>query len=170
MGNPAAVLETSFGTVSIELFVDKMPRSTALFLKLARSGFYDGTHFHRVIDKFMIQGGCPYSKDPNHPKMGKGCDPDGPIKDEYSEDVKISNEPGTIAFANSGPDTCCGQFFINTVHNAYLDWWIPGKYNHAVFGRVTDGLEVAKEIGRTPTVNSRPVTPVQLKKVTIREA
>ena len=76
MANPTAVCETSLGTFTVELFVDKMPITASNFVELAKSGFYDGLHFHRVIDKFMIQFGCPHSKDPKSPRAGTG---DGPV-------------------------------------------------------------------------------------------
>ncbi len=75
MANPTALLETSLGNIRVELFTDKMPITAGNFVKLAKSGFYDGLHFHRVIDGFMLQFGCPYSKDPKSPRAGTG---DGP--------------------------------------------------------------------------------------------
>src|SRR3954469_6099028 len=84
MANPTATLETSLGTFTVELFVDKMPITAGNFVKLAKSGFYDGLHFHRVIDKFMIQFGCPHSKDPNSGRAGTGNSPKGSIKDEHT--------------------------------------------------------------------------------------
>ena len=102
MANPTATLETSLGDVEIELFTDKMPITAGNFIKLAKSGFYDGLHFHRVIDSFMIQFGCPHSSDPKSPRAGTGNGPDGTIKDEHPADAKLSNEPGTLSMANTG--------------------------------------------------------------------
>ena len=106
MANPTATLETSLGTIKIELFVDKMPITAGNFIKLAKSGFYDGLHFHRVIDNFMIQFGCPHSKDPNSRLAGTGGPPHGTIQDEFPENAKISNEPGTrtmVTLSGSAP-------------------------------------------------------------------
>jgi cyclophilin family peptidyl-prolyl cis-trans isomerase len=166
MANPTALLETSLGNIKVELFTDKMPITANNFLKLAESGFYDGLHFHRVIKNFMVQFGCPYSKDPSSPRAGMGDGPDGPIKDEHT--AKISNEPGTLSMANAGPNSGSSQFFINTVHNSFLDWFSPGESKHPVFGKVIDGMDVLKKIESTPTDgDDRPRTPVRMNKVTV---
>jgi cyclophilin family peptidyl-prolyl cis-trans isomerase len=171
MSNPTATLETSLGNVEVELFTDKMPVTAGNFIDLAKAGFYDGLHFHRVIDGFMIQFGCPHSRDPNSPRAGTGESPNGNIQDEHPADAKISNEPGTLSMANTGrPNSGGSQFFINTVHNAYLDWFSPGPSKHPVFGKVVSGMDVIKSIESTPTgAGDRPVTPVQMIKVTIHE-
>lgn len=170
MPNPTATLETSLGTVTVELFTDKMPITAGNFIKLAKSGFYDGLHFHRVISGFMCQFGCPYSRDPKSPRAGTGDGPDGCIQDEFPANAKISNEPGTLSMANTGrPNSGSCQFFINTVHNAYLDWFTPGPSKHPVFGKVTSGMDVVQKIEGTPTRNDRPTTPVKMIKVTINE-
>jgi cyclophilin family peptidyl-prolyl cis-trans isomerase len=170
MANPTATCETSLGTFTVELFVDKMPITAGNFVELARSGFYDGLHFHRVIKDFMVQFGCPHSKDPNSPRCGTGDSPKGAIPDEHLESAKISNEPGTLSMANAGPSSGSSQFFINTVHNAFLDWFTSGQSKHPVFGRVTDGLDVVKKIETTPTDrNDRPRTPVEMIKITVYE-
>jgi cyclophilin family peptidyl-prolyl cis-trans isomerase len=157
------------GTFKVELFVDKMPITAGNFVELAKSGFYDGLHFHRVIDNFMIQFGCPHSKDPNSPRCGTGSSPKGSIKDEHLPTAKLSNEPGTLSMANAGPNSGSSQFFINTVHNAFLDWFSPGPSKHPVFGKVIDGMDVVNKIGKTPTRNDRPVTPVKMIKITVEE-
>lgn len=158
------------GTFTVELFVDKMPITAGNFVELARSGFYDGLHFHRVIKDFMVQFGCPHSKDPNSPRCGTGDSPKGAIPDEHLASAKISNEPGTLSMANAGPSSGSSQFFINTVHNAFLDWFTSGQSKHPVFGRVTDGLDVVKKIETTPTDrNDRPRTPVEMIKITVYE-
>ena len=169
MANPTATLETSLGTCTIELFVDKMPLTAGNFIKLAKSGFYDGLHFHRVISNFMCQFGCPHSRDPNSPRAGTGNGPDGTIQDELPENAKLSNEPGTLSMANTGqPNSGSCQFFINTKHNHNLDWFSPGPSKHPVFGKVIDGMDVVKKIETTPTdANDRPKTPVQMIKVTV---
>jgi cyclophilin family peptidyl-prolyl cis-trans isomerase len=171
MANPTATFQTSLGNFTAELFADKMPETAANFVKLAKAGFYDGLHFHRVINGFMIQFGCPHSKDPNSPRAGTGNGPNGTIKDEHPPNAKISNEPGTLSMANTGqPNSGSCQFFINTVHNTYLDWFTPGQSKHPVFGKITSGLDVVKKIETTPTgAGDRPKTPVQMVKVTIQE-
>ena len=169
MANPTAVCETSLGTFTVELFVDKMPITAGNFVELAKSGFYDGLHFHRVIDKFMIQFGCPHSKDPNSPRCGTGNSPKGNIKDEHLPEAKLSNEPLTLSMANAGPNSGSSQFFINTVHNPYLDWFSPGPSKHPVFGKVIDGQDVVSKIGKAPTRNDRPTTPIKMIKITVNE-
>jgi cyclophilin family peptidyl-prolyl cis-trans isomerase len=171
MANPTATLETSLGSFTIELYTDKMPITAGNFVKLARSGFYDGLHFHRVINKFMLQFGCPNSRDPNSPRAGTGDSPHGTIQDEHPADAKLSNEPGTLSMANTGrPNSGSCQFFVNTVHNAYLDWFSGGQSKHPVFGRVIDGMDVVHAIEKTPTDgNDRPRTPVQMIRVTVSE-
>jgi cyclophilin family peptidyl-prolyl cis-trans isomerase len=171
MANPTATLETSLGNVEIELFTDLMPITAGNFIELAKSGFYDGLHFHRVIDGFMIQFGCPHSRDPNSPRAGTGDSPNGTIEDEHPENAKLSNEPGTLSMANTGRANSGGcQFFINTVHNAYLDWFSAGPSKHPVFGKVTSGMDVIKKIESAQTgAGDRPVTPLQMVKVTVHD-
>ena len=169
MANPTALLETSLGNITIELFVDKMPITAGNFVKLAKSGFYDGLHFHRIIDNFMLQFGCPNSRDPKSPRAGTGDSPDGTIQDEHT--ARLSNEPGTLSMANTGrPNSGSCQFFINTVHNSYLDWFTPGASKHPVFGKVIEGMDVVKKIESTKTgAGDRPVTPLKMNKVTVTE-
>jgi cyclophilin family peptidyl-prolyl cis-trans isomerase len=171
MANPTATLETSLGNITVELFVDKMPRTAGNFLKLAKSGFYDGLHFHRVINGFMLQFGCPHSRDPKSRLAGTGDGPDGTIQDEHPANAKLSNEPGTLSMANTGePNSGSCQFFLNTVHNAYLDWFTPGGSKHPVFGKVTSGMDVVTKIEKTPTDgDDRPRTPVKMIRVTVNE-
>ena len=171
MANPTATLETSLGKIEVELFIDKMPITAGNFVKLAKSGFYDGLHFHRVINRFMLQFGCPHSKDPSSRRAGTGDGPDGTIPDEHPANAKLSNEPGTLSMANTGrPNSGSCQFFINTVHNDYLDWFTPGQSKHPVFGKVTAGMDVVHAIEKTPTdQNDRPKTPVKMIKVTVHE-
>ena len=170
MSNPTAVFETSMGTFEAEIFVDEMPITGGNFVKLAKEGFYDGLHFHRVIDNFMIQFGCPHSKDPNSRRAGTGQSPYGSIPDEHPEDVRLSNEPGTLSMANAGPNSGSSQFFVNTKHNSYLDYFSPGQSKHPVFGKVTKGMDVVNAIGSTPTMpGDRPKTPVKMEKITIKE-
>ncbi len=172
MANPTATLKTSLGDIEIELFTDKMPATAGNFIELAKSGFYDGLHFHRVIENFMIQFGCPHSKDPSSPRAGTGNGPNGCIADEFPPDAKLSNEPGTLAMANTGrPNSGSSQFFINTKHNAYLDWFdtrTPSK--HPVFAKVIGGMDVVNKIETTKTgPGDRPLTPVQMISVTVHD-
>ena len=171
MPNPTVTFQTSLGNFSVEVYTDKMPITANNFLNLARSGFYDGLHFHRVIKDFMLQFGCPHSRDPQSPRCGTGGPPSGNIQDEHPPEHKLSNEPGTLSMANTGqPNSGGSQFFVNTVHNTYLDWFSPGQSKHPVFGRVTDGWDVVKKIEATPTdAGDRPKTPVQVIKVSVNE-
>ena len=172
MANPTATFETSLGSFTAEIFSDVMPITAGNFIKLAKEGFYNGLHFHRVIPNFMIQFGCPNSKDPQSRRAGTGDSPYGRIADEHPANAKISNEPGTLSMANTGqPNSGSCQFFINTVHNHYLDFFTPGPSKHPVFGKVTQGMDVVNKIGSTKTDGSdRPSTPVQMIKVTINGA
>jgi cyclophilin family peptidyl-prolyl cis-trans isomerase len=171
MANPTATLSTSMGDIKVELFTDKMPITAGNFVKLAQSGFYDGLHFHRVIDNFMVQFGCPHSKDPNSPRAGTGDSPLGRIKDEHLPNAKISNERGTLSMANAGPNTGSSQFFINTVHNDFLDWFSPGNSKHPVFGKVIAGMDVVDAISKVPRSKpgDRPITPVKMNKITVSD-
>ena len=171
MKNPVALFQTSLGDFKAEIYLDKMPITAKNFIDLAKSGFYDGLHFHRVIKSFMIQFGCPHSKDPRSSRCGTGGPPHGTIPDEHPADAKISNEPGTLSMANTGrPNSGGSQFFINTVHNHYLDWFTGGPSKHPVFGKVVEGMDVVKAIEGTPTdQGDRPVTPVKVEHITIEE-
>jgi cyclophilin family peptidyl-prolyl cis-trans isomerase len=172
MANPTAILETSMGNIKIELFLDKMPITAGNFIKLAKSGFYDGLHFHRVIDSFMLQFGCPHSRDPKSRLAGTGDGPEGTIQDEFPPNAKLSNEPGTLSMANTGsPNSGSCQFFINTVHNPYLDFFTPGESRHPVFGRVIEGMDVVHKIEKTRTDrDDRPLTPVRMNRVVVQES
>lgn len=142
------LLETTMGDIKIELY-DDMPITTGNFKKLVEQGVYDGTIFHRVIDGFMIQGGDPT-------ETGYG-DPSIPtIPDEFTD--HNTNDRGTIAMANSGPDTGSSQFFINLVNNTHLDT------KHPVFGEVIEGMDVIDRIGKVETDpnNDRPLQDVKI--------
>jgi cyclophilin family peptidyl-prolyl cis-trans isomerase len=172
MPNPTATLETSLGSISVELFTDRMPVTAGNFVELAKSGFYDGLHFHRVIQGFMLQFGCPHSSDPNSTNAGTGDGPNGPIQDEFPDDAKFSNEPGTLSMANTGrPNSGSCQFFVNTVHNDFLDWFSAGQSKHPVFGKVVDGMDVVTKIETAATnANDRPMDPIKMVKVTVNGA
>lgn len=148
------ILKTSMGDITIELY-DDMPVTTSNFKDLVSRGIYDGTIFHRVIDGFMIQGGDPTG-------TGYG-DPSIPaIQDEFTDHNR--NDKGTVAMANSGPDTGSSQFFINLVNNNYLDT------KHPVFGRVVTGMEVVDAIGKVQTdENDRPLQEVMIFKAELVE-
>jgi peptidylprolyl isomerase len=169
--NPVAVIDTTMGTIELELFRDEMPVTAGNFITLAEGGFYDGTKFHRVIENFMIQGGDPNSKTENEATWGTGG-PGYAIADEHIAGEKLTNVRGTIAMANSGPNTGGSQFFINLVDNTYLDFdKEPLSSKHPVFGRVIAGMDVVDAIGQVETKpGDRPVDPVVVNSVTIREA
>ncbi len=170
MANPTATFETSMGNFEVELFVDQMPQTAGNFIQLANDGFYNGLHFHRVIKNFMIQFGCPHSRDPNSGRAGTGGPPHGNIKDEFT--VRLSNEPGTLSMANTGrPNSGGSQFFLNTVHNSFLDWFDNSTQSkHPVFGKVTNGMDVVSKIEGTPTGGrDNPLTPVQVISVTVTD-
>lgn len=171
MANPTALCETSLGNFTVELYTDKMPITAGNFVKLAKGGFYDGLHFHRVISGFMCQFGCPHSRDPKSSLAGTGDGPGGTIQDEFPPDARLSNEPGTLSMANTGsPNSGSCQFFINTTHNSFLDFFTPGQSRHPVFGKVVAGMDVVQKIERTPTdSDDRPRTPVKMIKITVQE-
>ncbi len=129
---PIIVMETTKGTVVIELFEDEAPNTVANFVNLVEKKFYDGLTFHRVIDKFMAQGGCPQGTGTGGPGYN--------IKCECSRADARKNERGTISMAHAGPNTGGSQFFINYGHNRHLD----GK--HTVFGRVIKGMEAIDKL------------------------
>jgi cyclophilin family peptidyl-prolyl cis-trans isomerase len=172
MANPTATFDTSLGSFTAELYLAEMPVTAGNFISLAKDGFYDGLHFHRVIPKFMCQFGCPHSKDPNSDRCGTGGPPHGTIQDEHNPEFKVSNEAGTLSMANTGrPNSGGSQFFLNTVHNDYLDWFTAGQSKHPVFGRITSGMDVVHSIENTPTSGgNRPSTPVRMNSVTIQGA
>jgi cyclophilin family peptidyl-prolyl cis-trans isomerase len=169
MANPTATFDTSLGNFVVEVYLDKMPVTAKNFLDLAKNGFYDGLHFHRVINNFMLQFGCPHSKDPKSSRSGTGGPPHGTIKDEHPPEFKMSNEPMTLSMANTGrPNSGGSQFFVNTKHNDYLDWFSPGQSKHPVFGKVVVGVDVVRKIEETPTdARDNPVTPVQVRRIIV---
>ncbi len=171
MANPTATFDTSLGSFTAEIYLDKMPITANNFIKLAKEGFYNGLHFHRVIKDFMIQFGCEYSKDPNSPRCGTGGSPLGRVQDEHPAQHKLSNEPGTLSMANTGrPNSGGAQFFINTVHNQYLDWFTPGPSKHPVFGKVTTGMDAVDSIEGTQTGGQdRPAEDVVIERVELKE-
>lgn len=168
MTNPTATFETTLGTFTAEIFVDQMPVTANNFVRLANDGFYNGLHFHRVISDFMCQFGCPHSRDPSSPRAGTGDSPYGAIDDEHPANAKITNGIGTLSMANSGVNSGSCQFFINTKHNAFLDFFSAGQSKHPVFGKVTGGMDVVTSINKVATdANDRPTTPVQVLTVNV---
>jgi cyclophilin family peptidyl-prolyl cis-trans isomerase len=167
-----AHITTARGTINLRLFSEQAPMTVANFVNLTLRKFYDGLSFHRVIPNFMIQFGCPNSKDPQSRRAGTGDSPYGRIQDEHPANAKISNEPGTLSMANTGQaNSGSCQFFINTVHNGYLDFFSPGPSKHPVFGKVTAGMDVVNKIGTTKTdAGDRPTPPVQMISITVNGA
>ena len=153
--NSKVIFTTNKGVFVAEIFEDKAPNTAKNFLDLVNKGFYDGIIFHRVIDGFMIQGG-----DPTGTGMGG---PGYKIKDEFGEGLKHDDE-GVLSMANAGPDTGGSQFFI-TLRDCP---WLDGK--HAVFGKVTKGMEVVYRIGKVATdANDKPLKDVVINKITIKQ-
>jgi peptidylprolyl isomerase len=172
MSNPIAVFDTSEGSFKAEIFLAEMPLTAQNFIDLAKSGFYDGLHFHRVIPQFMLQFGCPHSKDPASPRAGTGGPPGGSIRDEFLDGAKVSNEPGTLSMANTGrPNSGGSQFFINTAHNSFLDWWdTQTQSKHPVFGRVIEGMDVVAVIEGHGSRSGATDKPLRMNSITIEEA
>lgn len=159
--NTVVVMKTNKGDVTIELFTKEAPVTAGNFLALAQKDFYDGVKFHRVIDGFMIQGGDPLSKDDTMSARWGTGGPGYAIEDEFAPG--LTNVRGTLSMANSGPNTGGSQFFINTVDNNFLD------NKHAVFGRVTLGMDVVDAISKTQTgANDRPVEPVVITDIEVK--
>lgn len=155
-----ATLHTNKGDIVLELSPDATPTTVANFLKLAQSGFYNGTKFHRVIKGFMIQGGDPLTKDDTLAAQWGTGGPGYKFDDEIHAENK--NNAGTISMANAGPNTNGSQFFINVANNNFLDT------KHTVFGTVISGMDVVKTIENTQTgQGDRPVSPVIIETVTI---
>ena len=155
-----ALLQTNKGDIEIELSTDT-PNTSANFLKLAQDGFYDGVKFHRVIKGFMIQGGDPLSKDDSQSDRWGTGGPGYSFNDEFGPNNQ--NTIGTVAMANSGPNTNGSQFFINTTNNNFLDT------KHVVFGKVVKGMDVVSLIEGVMTgPNDRPVEPVIIEKIVLQ--
>jgi cyclophilin family peptidyl-prolyl cis-trans isomerase len=141
------------GDFTVELFEAQVPNTVGNFVKLAEKNFYDGGIFHRVIDNFMIQGGDPTG-------TGRGG-PGYQFADEIHPQLK-HNTDGILSMANAGPNTNGSQFFITLAPTPHLD----GK--HTVFGKVAEGMDIVKKIGKTPTARGdKPVTDVVMKSVKI---
>ena len=158
-----ATIETSMGTITLSLDADKAPVSVANFVEYAKSGHYDGTIFHRVIDGFMIQGGG-FTKDMNQKATRE------PIRNEAMNGLK--NKRGTIAMARTMVvDSATSQFFINLVDNDFLDFQnpTPQGFGYAVFGEVTDGMDVVDAIAKAKTGSVGPYQNVPEEAIVIRK-
>ena len=145
MDMPYVELETTMGNIVIELNQEKAPNTVANFLEYVKSGHYDGTIFHRVIDGFMIQGG---GMDANMKEKSTNA----PIQTEADNDLK--NKIGTIAMARtSDPHSATAQFFINVKDNSFLNFSgkNPQGWGYAVFGKVTEGMDIVNKIKGVPT-------------------
>ncbi len=134
-----ATIETERGTIHLELHDDKTPRTVANFEKLAAEGFYDGLTFHRVIDDFMVQAGCPQGTGTGGPGYS--------FDDEFHPDLR-HDTPGVLSMANAGPNTNGSQFFITHVPTPWLD------EKHSVFGRVKEGQAVVDRIRQGDVIES----------------
>jgi len=161
--NMTATLKTNMGDITVEFYPDQAPKTVANFIKLAESGFYNGTKFHRVIQGFMDQGGDPLTKDDSQEAAWGTGGPGYTIPDEFG--TTYTNVAGTLAMANTGqPNSGGSQFFINAVDNHFLD----GKYT--VFGKVVSGMDVVTAINNVPVdASDRPLSPVVLISVTVSQ-
>lgn len=150
---PKAIISTSLGDMTVELWNDVAPLHTENFLKLGRDGFYNDLTFHRIIEGFVVQGGCP-----------KGTGTGGPGWNVKAEFNNRKHVPGTLSMARSSdPDSAGSQFFIclTREHCQHLD----GKYT--AFGQVIDGMDVVEKLGAVETDHSdRPLEPIALNSVT----
>ena len=148
--NPKVRMETTKGVVVIELYPDKAPKTVENFLRYVNEGKYDGTIFHRVIKRFMNQGG---GFTPDFKKVETFA----PIKNEADNGLK--NKRGTVAMARTGdPHSATNQFFVNTVDNAFLDHTskTPRGWGYCVFATVVDGMDVMDRIAKVPTGANGP--------------
>ena len=154
-----AVMTTSMGEIHLELYPAKAPATVENFVRYAKEGFYDGTIFHRVISHFMIQGG---GFTPEMQKKATG----EPIQNEANNG--LSNMRGTIAMARMPqPHSATAQFFINVQNNMNLDYRGENNWGYAVFGQVTQGMDVVDDIRYVPTTSKPPFSDVPLEPVII---
>ena len=156
-------METSMGTITFALDDAKAPETVANFVRYAQDGHYDGTVFHRVIDGFMVQGGG-FTKDMNQKATRE------PIRNEAKNGLK--NRRGTIAMARTMVvDSATSQFFVNLVDNDFLDFQnpTPQGFGYAVFGEVTDGMDVVDRIAKVKTGSVGPYQNVPEEPVVIRK-
>lgn len=155
--SPKAIIKTKFGDMEVRFFSDKAPKHVENFIALARSGFYNGTIFHRVIPGFMIQGGDPNTKDPNKPETYGMGGPGHRLKAEFND---IPHQRGIVSMARTNdPNSAGSQFFIVVKDSNFLD------RQYTVFGEVVKGMEVADKIVNLPR-NARDL-PVERAEMTI---
>jgi cyclophilin family peptidyl-prolyl cis-trans isomerase len=161
MANRTAVIETNKGTIKFELLEEDAPKTTENFRLLAEKGYYDGVIFHRVIKNFMIQGGDP---------LGKGYGGESAWGGKFDDEINRGSDlylgaysKGTVAMANSGPNTNGSQFFI-----MHIDYPLPPLYTK--FGQVTEGQDVIDAIAQVQTsANDKPLEEVKMERVYIEE-
>lgn len=165
--NPVVVIDTSLGSITVELFAEQAPDTVDNFLRYARDGFYDGTVFHRVVPGYVIQGGGFTPE-----LVEKDTRP--PIRNEATNG--LSNSRGTVAMARtSRVRSATSQFYVNLVDNPKLDHrgLAPDEFGYAVFGKVTAGMDVVDRIAAVPTttrdqMSDVPTTPVVIRHVTVK--
>lgn len=161
---PSVEFQTSQGNFTVELYPEKAPKTVANFLQYVKDGFYENTIFHRVINRFMIQGGG-FERDLTEKNTR------APIANESNNG--LLNETGTIAMARTAdPDSAAAQFFVNLADNQFLNYTSPDpeQIGYCVFGKVTSGFEVVQKIGLSPTTSMGrnadvPVRPIIIKSV-----
>jgi cyclophilin family peptidyl-prolyl cis-trans isomerase len=162
--DPRVELKTSMGTIVLELYPDKAPKTVANFLQYVKDGHYQGTQFHRVIDGFMIQGGGFDTNFKEKPTRGT-------IENEAANGLK--NDYGTIAMARRpDPHSASAQFFINVKNNDFLNYSEPTArgWGYAVFGKVVSGMDVVEKIAKVPSKNVGPFQNVPREPVVIESA
>jgi peptidyl-prolyl cis-trans isomerase A (cyclophilin A) len=153
LANRTATFHTTHGSFDVELFEERAPKTTGNFIELVEKGFYEDVVFHRIIAGFMIQGGDPTG-------TGRGG-PGYTIRDEFHRELRHDGA-GVLSMANSGPDSGGSQFFITLAPTAWLD----GK--HAVFGKVSRGMDVVEAIGGVATDRGdRPLEPVRIESISL---
>ncbi len=152
-----AVMQTNMGTIDLQLLPDVAPKAVKNFVGLTDQGYYDSLTFHRVIDKFMIQGG-----DPTATGQGGKSIYGGLFEDEFNQNYKFDSA-GVLAMANAGPNTNGSQFFITLEATPWLN------FHYTIFGRVIGGMDVVEKIGKVPTnpADDKPLKPVVIVKMTI---
>jgi peptidyl-prolyl cis-trans isomerase B (cyclophilin B) len=166
---PQVELDTTAGTITLELYPDAAPKTVENFLRYVKDGHYSGTQFHRVIKGFMIQGGgfdANFWQKPTRAPI--------PIESEQSAKSGLSNAPGTVAMARTGdPNSATSQFFINVGDNKRLDFHSPDAqgYGYTVFGKVVRGMDVVNKIANAPTAaGGHFPTDVPVERVIIKSA
>lgn len=151
--NPVALLETTQGTIEIELRPDIAPKAVENFVTHIKNGYYNGIIFHRIIENFMIQGGDPTGTGRGGSSIWKR-----PFKDEFKANV-VFDKPGILAMANAGPNTNGSQFFITTVPTP----WLNGR--HTIFGYVTKGMDTVSKLEKVKKGGPRNSTPLVTQKI-----